>query len=84
MPWNGELGRLARRRGNCFPPGTPTAVARYGALADQPVEASRLPGREVQVGFRSPGAWGAAPDAFTRSVRARPIVELDVAEEPRS
>ena len=47
LPWNWELGRLARRRGNYFPPGTPTAVARYGALADQPVEASRLLGREV-------------------------------------
>jgi hypothetical protein len=38
VPWNWELDRLARRRESYFPAGTPTAVARYGAPADQPVE----------------------------------------------
>ncbi|MGY1680644.1 HNH endonuclease [Geodermatophilus sp. SYSU D01176] len=38
VPWNRELDRLARRRESYFPPGTPTAVARYGAPAGQPVE----------------------------------------------
>ncbi len=73
VPGNWELGRLARRRGNYFPPGTPTAVARYGALADQPVEASRLLGREVQVVFRSSGAWGRRrTPSPVRSGRGRP------------
>lgn len=35
VPWNGELDRLARRRESYFPPGTPTAVVRYGASAGQ-------------------------------------------------
>jgi hypothetical protein len=38
-PWTWELDRLARRRESYFAPGTPTAVVRYGAPADQPVEA---------------------------------------------
>jgi hypothetical protein len=54
------------------------------AVIERVDDASRLLGREVQVVFRSTGAWGAASDAFTRSVRERPTVELDLAEEPRS
>ncbi|SET22292.1 ArsR family transcriptional regulator [Geodermatophilus poikilotrophus] len=54
------------------------------AVIEKVDEASRLLGREVQVVFRSPGGWEAAPDAFTRSVRERPTVELDLAEESRS
>jgi DNA-binding transcriptional ArsR family regulator len=54
------------------------------AVIEKVDEASRLLGREVQVVFRSPGSWEAAPDAFTRSVRERPTVELDLAEESRS
>ncbi len=38
VPWNWELDRLARRRQGYFPPGMPTAVARYGAPAGQPAE----------------------------------------------
>ncbi len=53
------------------------------AVIDRVAEASRLLGREVQVVFRSPGGWEAASDAFTRSVRDRPTVELDLAEAPR-
>jgi hypothetical protein len=54
------------------------------AVIERVAEASRLRGREVQVVFRSPVGWAAASDAFTRSVRERPTVELDLAEEPRS
>jgi hypothetical protein len=54
------------------------------AVIEKVDEASRVLGREVQVVFRSPGGWEAAADAFTRSVRERPTVELDLAEEPRS
>ena len=50
------------------------------AVIEKVAEASRLLRHEVQVVFRSPAAWEAAPDAFTRSVRERPTVELDLAE----
>jgi hypothetical protein len=55
------------------------------AVIERVAEASRLLGREIQqVVFRSPGGWEAASDAFTRSVRERPTVQLDLAEESRS
>ncbi len=37
-PWRWELNRLARRRESYFPPGTPTAVLRYGPPVPDPVE----------------------------------------------
>ena len=54
------------------------------AVTEKVAAASRVLGREVQVVFRSPESWTAAADAFTCSVRERPTVELDFAEESRS
>jgi hypothetical protein len=54
------------------------------AVIEKVDEASRLLGREVQVVFRCQAAGRRLPDAFTRSVRERPTVELDLAEQPRS
>jgi hypothetical protein len=47
-------------------------------VAERVVDASRTLGREVQVIFRTPEAWAEATDAFTRSVRERPSVELEL------
>ncbi len=51
------------------------------AVLEEVAAVSRTLGREVQVVFRSPRTWESASDAFTRSARERPVVELDLAAE---
>jgi DNA-binding transcriptional ArsR family regulator len=45
---------------------------------DAVVNALRAIGHDAQVIFRSPSAWRDARDAFTRTAKAGPLVELDL------
>jgi hypothetical protein len=38
-------------------------------------------GQDVQVVFRSPASWREGRDAFTRTVKAGPLVELELTEQ---
>lgn len=49
------------------------------AVTDAIVDALHAVGHDGQVIFRTPGAWEADADPFTRTVKAGPIVELDIA-----
>jgi hypothetical protein len=49
-------------------------------VTDAVVEAMRAVGQDAQVIFRSPDAWRQARDAFTRTAKAGPLVELDIRE----
>jgi DNA-binding transcriptional ArsR family regulator len=70
-------------------PGTPphdVDVVVIGApdrdeLTEKVAETSRVLGRDVHVVFRTPQAWDEPSDAFTRSARERPSVELDLASD---
>lgn len=45
------------------------------------VTAMRAIGHDAQVIFRSPAAWRAARDAFTRTAKAAPLVPLDLGQQ---
>jgi hypothetical protein len=45
------------------------------------VAAMRQIGQDVQVVFRSPASWREGRDAFTRTVKAGPLVELELTEQ---
>jgi hypothetical protein len=47
-------------------------------VIDAVVEALRAVGHDGQVIFRSPSAWRDPKDAFTRTAKARPLVELTI------
>jgi hypothetical protein len=47
-------------------------------VTDAVIEALRAIGHDGQVIFRSPSAWRDPKDAFTRTAKARPLVELTV------
>lgn len=49
---------------------------------DALVEALREVGHDAQVIFRSVDAWRRARDAFTRTAKAGPLVQLDLSEAP--
>jgi hypothetical protein len=49
-------------------------------VTDAVVNAIRTTGQDAQVIFRSPEAWRTARDAFTRTARAGPLVELNLGE----
>jgi hypothetical protein len=46
-------------------------------LTETLVDAMRQIGQDVQVVFRSPASWREGRDAFTRTVKAGPLVELE-------
>jgi DNA-binding Lrp family transcriptional regulator len=49
-------------------------------VTDALVNAMRQLGQDVQVVFRSTDAWRHARDAFTRTAKASPLVELDLGD----
>jgi DNA-binding Lrp family transcriptional regulator len=50
-------------------------------VTEKLVDAMRTIGQDVQVVFRSPASWKDARDAFTRTAKSGPMVELDLTEK---
>lgn len=76
----------ARRAGETGPPPADIDVIVIGnpprnAIHSAAAHAEQKLGRDVNIRVISPTAWEAADDPFTRTVRSRPLYELDLGAE---
>ena len=85
MPGAGScfIGRCAAERATEYE--TPCDVVIVGSpdrddATEAAASALRAIGHDAQVIFRSPAAWRDARDAFTRTAKASPLVELDLGQ----